>query len=91
MRGCDVHPVRLVWRGGRGFAFLHFQTADNAHTAVKALAGLEIDGRELNVELARQDNRRNRKNRQPREAASSESANQDSLGGSDVAVEGADR
>lgn len=91
MRGCDVHPVRLVWRGGRGFAFLHFQSADNANTAVKALAGLEIDGRELNVELARQDNRPRRKGRNPKEAASSESANQESVGSSDVAVEGAER
>lgn len=92
MRGCDVHPVRLVWRGGRGFAFLHFQSADNANTAVKALCGLEIDGRELNVELARQDNRpRQRKGRNPKEAASSESANQESVGSSDVPVEGAER
>lgn len=92
MRGCDVHPVRLVWRGGRGFAFLHFQTADNANTAVKALAGLEIDGRELNVEMARQDNRPRQRNnrRNPKEAASSESANQESVG-SDVAVEGGER
>lgn len=91
MRGCDVHPVRLVWRGGRGFAFLHFQSADNANTAVKALAGLEIDGRELNVELARQDNRPRRKGRNPKEVGSSESANQESVGSSDVAVEGAER
>lgn len=92
MRGCDVHPVRLVWRGGRGFAFLHFQSADNANTAVKALAGLEIDGRELNVELARQDRPRNRNSRRnPKEAASSESANQESVGSSDVAVEGGER
>ncbi|XP_076438003.1 uncharacterized protein LOC143277145 [Babylonia areolata] len=94
MRGCDVHPVRLVWRGGRGFAFLHFQSADNASTAVKALAGLEIDGRELNVEMARQDNRprppRNSR-RNPKEAASSESANQESVGSSDIAVEGGER
>ncbi|KAL8607768.1 hypothetical protein ACOMHN_039441 [Nucella lapillus] len=98
MRGCDVHPVRLVWRGGRGFAFLHFQSADNANMAVKALAGLEIDGRELNVELARQDRpdrprQRNNNNsrRNPKEAVSSESANQESVGSSDVAVEGGER
>nr|KAG5685219.1 hypothetical protein BaRGS_013998 [Batillaria attramentaria] len=90
MRGCDVHPIRLVWRGGRGFAFLHFQSADNANSAVKALAGLEIDGRELNVELARQNNRP-RRSRGPKEAGSSESANQESVGSSDVPVEGAER
>ena len=92
MRNNDVHPVRLVWRGGRGFAFLHFQSADNASTAVKALCGLEIDGRELNVELARQDNRpRQRNRRNPKEAGSSESANQESVGSSDVVVEGGER
>lgn len=90
VRGCDVHPIRLVWRGGRGFAFLHFQSADNANSAVKALAGLEIDGRELNVELARQNNRP-RRSRGPKEAGSSESANQESVGSSDVPVEGAER
>ena len=51
---------------------------------------MEIDGRELNVELARQDNRPRRKGRNPKETASSESANQESVG-SDAAVEGADR
>lgn len=91
MRECDVHPIRLVWRGGRGFAFLHFQSADNAQSAVKALSGLEIDGRELNVELARQDNQRHRRNRGPKEVPSSESANLESMGSSDVPVEGAER
>lgn len=91
MRECDVHPIRLVWRGGRGFAFLHFQSSDNAHSAVKALCGLEIDGRELNVEMARRDNSRPRRSRGPKEALSSESANQESTGNSEVPVEGADR
>ena len=58
MKGCGVHPLRLVWKGGRGFAFLHFTSADDAGTAVKAMSGLEIDGKQLNIEPARQNSTR---------------------------------
>ena len=49
LRGLNVNPVRLVWRGARGFAFLHFQTTDNAKEAVDVLYGREFDGREAKV------------------------------------------
>ncbi|PVD32520.1 hypothetical protein C0Q70_07960 [Pomacea canaliculata] len=42
-------------------------------------------------ELARQDNQRHRRNRGPKEVPSSESANLESMGSSDVPVEGAER
>lgn len=49
LRALHVNPLRLVWRGGRGFAFIHFQTVDSAKEAVSALSGKELDGREIRV------------------------------------------
>lgn len=49
LRSLQVNPVRLVWRGGRGFAFIHFQTVDSAKEAIGALSGKELDGREIKV------------------------------------------
>ncbi|CAL1532915.1 unnamed protein product [Lymnaea stagnalis] len=55
LRSMNVNPLRLVWRGARGFAFLHFQTTDTAKEAVDALGGKELDGREVKVEMANND------------------------------------
>ncbi|RUS72380.1 hypothetical protein EGW08_019860 [Elysia chlorotica] len=60
LRAMNVNPVRLVWRGARGFAFLHFQTTDTAKEAVDALYGREFDGREAKVEMANNDRPRRR-------------------------------
>lgn len=49
LRALNVNPLRLVWRGARGFAFLHFQTTDTAKEAVDVLGGKELDGREVKV------------------------------------------
>lgn len=45
----QVNPLRLVWRGARGFAFIHFQTVDSAKAAVSALTGKQLDGKEIKV------------------------------------------
>ncbi|XP_012936051.1 methenyltetrahydrofolate synthase domain-containing protein isoform X2 [Aplysia californica] len=55
LRSQNVNPLRLVWHGGRGFAFLHFQTVDSAKEAVDTLTGKELDGREIKVEMANND------------------------------------
>lgn len=55
LRSNNVNPMRLVWHGGRGFAFLHFQTEDNAKEAVDCLTGKELDGREIKIEMAIND------------------------------------
>uniref|UniRef100_A0A0B7B2U2 Methenyltetrahydrofolate synthase domain-containing protein n=1 Tax=Arion vulgaris TaxID=1028688 RepID=A0A0B7B2U2_9EUPU len=55
LRALHVNPLRLVWRGARGFAFIHFQTTDSAKEAVSALAGKELDGKEIKVEMANND------------------------------------
>ncbi|XP_059149973.1 methenyltetrahydrofolate synthase domain-containing protein-like [Physella acuta] len=55
LRALNVNPLRLVWRGARGFAFLHFQTTDTAKEAVDVLGGKELDGREVKVEMANND------------------------------------
>ncbi|KAK3797748.1 hypothetical protein RRG08_020141 [Elysia crispata] len=60
LRAMNVNPVRLVWRGARGFAFLHFQTTDTAKEAVDVLYGREFDGREAKVEMANNDRPRRR-------------------------------
>ena len=49
LRSQNVNPMRLVWHGGRGFCFLHFQSTDNAKECVSTLTGKELDGREIKV------------------------------------------
>lgn len=55
LRSQNVNPMRLVWHGGRGFCFLHFQTTDTAKECVTTLTGKEFDGREIKVEMAIND------------------------------------
>jgi len=55
LRSQNVNPMRLVWHGGRGFCFLHFQSTDNAKECVSTLTGKELDGREIKVEMAIND------------------------------------
>jgi len=63
LKSQNVNPARLVWHGGRGFAFLHYQTTDTAKEAVSVLEGKELDGREIKVEMAINDRPRRRDNR----------------------------
>lgn len=37
VRENDVNPMRVIWRGNNGHAFLHFETDDSAHEAAKLL------------------------------------------------------
>ncbi|CAG5133034.1 unnamed protein product [Candidula unifasciata] len=55
LRALHVNPLRLVWRGARGFAFIHFQSVDSAKEAVSTLSGKELDGKEIKVEMANND------------------------------------
>lgn len=60
LRSMQVNPLRLVWRGARGFAFIHFQTVDSAKDAVSVLTGKQLDGKEIKVEMANNDRPRRR-------------------------------
>lgn len=60
LRSHNVNPLRLVWHGGRGFAFLHFMSTENAKECVDCLTGKELDGREIKVEMANNDRPRRR-------------------------------
>ncbi|ESP03424.1 hypothetical protein LOTGIDRAFT_224471 [Lottia gigantea] len=48
----DVQPLRVVWHGSNGHAFLQFQKQDEAESALQALQNLNIKGRDLKVEKA---------------------------------------
>ncbi|GFO35168.1 methenyltetrahydrofolate synthetase domain-containing protein [Plakobranchus ocellatus] len=55
LRAININPVRLVWRGARGFAYLHFPSSDNAKGALDCLFGKAFDGREVKAEMAKND------------------------------------
>lgn len=55
VRGKDVDPLRVVWYGGSGHAFLQFQNQDLMDSALEALADLDINGKKLRVEEAHQN------------------------------------
>ena len=55
VRGKDVDPLRVVWYGGSGHAFLQFQNSDLMESALEALADLDINGKKLRVEEAHQN------------------------------------
>lgn len=37
----------------RGFGFVEFESADDADAAVEAMQGVEVDGRAINVDMAK--------------------------------------
>jgi len=53
VRDRDVQPLRVVWRGQSGFAFLNFRTVEDAEHALSALEGLHISHRSLRLEMAK--------------------------------------
>jgi len=53
VRDRDVQPLRVVWRGQSGFAFLNFRTVADAQHALSALEGLHISDRSLRLEMAK--------------------------------------
>ena len=42
VRQRNVNPVRVLWRGRVGFAFLNFHTLEEAEIALEALKGLQV-------------------------------------------------
>jgi hypothetical protein len=42
VRERKVNPLRVLWRGSSGFAFLNFKTVEDAETALEALSGLQV-------------------------------------------------
>lgn len=42
VRERKVNPLRVLWRGSSGFAFLNFKTVEDAETALEALNGLQV-------------------------------------------------
>lgn len=64
VRDRDVQPLRVVWRGGSGFAFLNFRTIEDAEHALTALEGLHISDRSLRLEMAKSNNPPGRRRRQ---------------------------
>ena len=66
VRDRDVQPLRVVWRGQSGFAFLNFRTVEDAEHALSALEGLHISDRSLRLEMAKsQGTARRRRNASP--------------------------
>ena len=42
VRHRNVNPLRVLWRGNNGFAFLNFRTPEEAEIALEALHGLQV-------------------------------------------------
>ena len=42
MRGNDVQPLRVLWRGNQGHAFLQFTESDKAEECIKLLQVLVV-------------------------------------------------
>lgn len=68
VRDRNVQPLRVIWRGSSGYAFLGFRTMEDAEQALEALDGLHIDDHDLRLEMAKssggggRDRRRRREN-----------------------------
>jgi hypothetical protein len=59
VREQKVDPLRVIWHGGSGHAFLQFEKSEEAEDALKALEGLILNGKEVKVEMS--NNSRGRK------------------------------
>ncbi|XP_078675438.1 methenyltetrahydrofolate synthase domain-containing protein-like isoform X2 [Branchiostoma floridae x Branchiostoma belcheri] len=53
LRESNINPLRVIWKGNRGFAFLEFKEASDVDEAVKKLQELEISGKKVTVERAK--------------------------------------
>ena len=53
VRERKVNPLRVLWRGSAGFAFLNFRTQQDAEEALTALEGLQVSDRSLRLEMAK--------------------------------------
>ena len=65
VRGREVDPLRVIWHGGNGHAFLQFENQDLMENALKALSELDINGKKLRVEEAHQGRRSDEKDSEP--------------------------
>jgi hypothetical protein len=61
VRDRNVQPLRVVWRGASGYAFLGFKTVDDAEQALEALEGLHINEHGLRLEMAKSSGGRRRR------------------------------
>ena len=53
VRDRNVQPLRVIWRGSSGYAFLGFRTMEDAEQALEALDGLHIADHDLRLEMAK--------------------------------------
>ncbi|XP_052764362.1 methenyltetrahydrofolate synthase domain-containing protein-like [Mya arenaria] len=53
VRGREVDPLRVIWHGGNGHAFLQFENSELMESALSALGDLNINGKKLRVEEAK--------------------------------------
>jgi len=63
VRERKVTPLRVLWRGSSGFAFLNFKTQQDAEEALVALEGLQISDKALRLEMARSGSEKMRRPR----------------------------
>lgn len=54
VRDRKVNPLRVMWRGSSGFAFLNFKTKNEAEEALIALEGLHFDNKDIRLEMAKE-------------------------------------
>lgn len=78
VRGREVDPLRVIWHGGNGHAFLQFENSDLMESALTALADLNINGKKLRVEEAKGRTSRERDG-QNGEATEQEKASADNV------------
>jgi len=83
VRDRNVQPLRVIWRGSSGYAFLGFRTMEDAEQALEALDGLHIDDHDLRLEMAKssggggRDRRRRRDNQWSSGAGDDHGASED--------------
>ncbi|ESO02138.1 hypothetical protein HELRODRAFT_94411 [Helobdella robusta] len=53
VRERKVNPLRILWRGYSGFAFLNFKSMQDAEDALVALEGLHINDKAIKFEMAK--------------------------------------
>ena len=53
VRDKGVNPLRVIWHGASGHAFLQFQKMDEAEGALDILHSFEIEGKALKIEMSR--------------------------------------
>jgi len=63
VRDRNVQPLRVIWRGSSGYAFLGFRTMEDAEQALEALDGLHINDHDLRLEMAKSSGGRDRRRR----------------------------